>query len=93
MTIKVGLIGFGWSGLVFHAPSVTQLYQIQILYALATQKSLVFCVYQNRLFDADLLCLKTLIDSGELGPSQHLESGFDRFWLTAQLPWREELGV
>lgn len=74
-------------------PSVTRLSQIEALCALAKQKGLVFCVYQNRRFDGDFLRLKTLIESGELGELKHLDSRFDRFRPTAQARWREEPGV
>jgi predicted dehydrogenase len=74
-------------------PSVTRLSQIEALCALAKQKGLVFCVYQNRRFDGDFLRLKALIESGELGELKHLDSRFDRFRPTAQARWREEPGV
>ena len=74
-------------------PSVTSLSQIEALCALAKQKSLVFCVYQNRRFDGDFLRLKALIESGELGALKHLDSRFDRFRPAAQARWREEPGI
>ncbi|QRV25627.1 oxidoreductase [Marinomonas foliarum] len=74
-------------------PSVTSLSQIEALCVLAKQKSLVFCVYQNRRFDGDFLRLKALIKSGELGELKHLDSRFDRFRPAAQARWREEPGV
>ncbi|WP_369920013.1 oxidoreductase [Marinomonas polaris] len=74
-------------------PSVTRLSQIEALCALAQQKGLVFCVYQNRRFDGDFLRLKALIESAELGELKHLDSRFDRFRPTAQARWREEPGV
>lgn len=74
-------------------PSVTRLNQIEALCTLAKQKGLVFCVYQNRRFDGDLVRLKALIDSGELGELKHLDSRFDRFRPTAQSRWREEPGI
>ena len=74
-------------------PSVTSVCQIEALCSLAKQQGLVFCVYQNRRFDGDLLRLKALIDGAELGELKHLDSRFDRFRPLAQARWREEPGV
>lgn len=37
------------------------------LAALAKEKNLVLCVYQNRRWDADFLTLQKLLKSGEVG--------------------------
>ncbi|TXT13287.1 hypothetical protein VHUM_00654 [Vanrija humicola] len=49
------------------------------LAALAKSKGLVFCVYQNRRWDADFLTLQKLIKDGKLGPIHEFNSRFDRY--------------
>ncbi|BFM50159.1 Gfo/Idh/MocA family oxidoreductase [Marinomonas sp. THO17] len=74
-------------------PSVTSIQEVEALCILAKQQERIFCVYQNRRFDGDLLRLKALIDSGELGTLKHLDSRFDRFRPFPQSRWREQPGV
>ncbi|BEJ01899.1 hypothetical protein CcaverHIS631_0605810 [Cutaneotrichosporon cavernicola] len=49
------------------------------LTALAKSKNLVFCVYQNRRWDADFLTLKKVLAEGKLGPVHEFHSRFDRY--------------
>ncbi|CAK9784157.1 NAD-binding protein [Cutaneotrichosporon oleaginosum] len=49
------------------------------LAALAKSKNLVFCVYQNRRWDADFLTLRKVLDEGTLGPIHEFHSRFDRY--------------
>lgn len=74
-------------------PSVTHIKEIETLCTLAKHQERIFCVYQNRRFDGDVLRLKALIDSGELGNLKHLDSRFDRFRPFPQSRWREQPGV
>lgn len=74
-------------------PSVTDVEQVEALCRLASDKGLVFTVYQNRRFDGDFLRLKALVETDELGQLKQLESRFDRFRPVAQERWREQPGV
>jgi predicted dehydrogenase len=73
-------------------PSVTSLQEIETLAKLAEDEGRLLTVYQNRRHDGDLLHLKALIDSAELGALKHLTSRFDRFRPAPQDRWREQPG-
>ncbi|WWC87271.1 uncharacterized protein L201_002159 [Kwoniella dendrophila CBS 6074] len=49
------------------------------LYRIAEEKGLIVGVYQNRRWDSDYLTLKSLLDSGKLGPISEMTSSFDRY--------------
>lgn len=61
------------------------------LAALARQRGLVLCVYQNRRWDADFVTLRKLIDDGELGRVYELNAHFDRHRAARPTNWKTSL--
>ncbi len=47
--------------------------------ALADERGLVLCPYQNRRWDSDFRTVRALVDDGSLGEVQRLESRFERY--------------
>jgi scyllo-inositol 2-dehydrogenase (NADP+) len=57
----------------------TTLAEAEELAALAKERGLTLCVYQNRRWDSDFLTVQHVIASGQLGPLVEAELHFDRF--------------
>lgn len=69
------------------APTSTEAKEV---FALAREKGLVCMPNQNRRFDADMLAVKEVIDSGKLGDLVKLESHYDYFKTNG---WYDHLGT
>lgn len=61
------------------------------LAALAREKNLALCVYQNRRWDFDFLTVKKLISDGTLGRLLEFETHFDRFRPEKPSTWKGSL--
>ena len=64
--------------------------QARDLAELATRRSRLLSVYQNRRFDADYLTLRGVLASGQIGRPVYFESHFDRFRPVVRERWREQ---
>ena len=64
--------------------------QARDLAELATRRSRLLSVYQNRRFDADYLTLRDVLASGQIGRPVYFESHFDRFRPVVRERWREQ---
>ncbi|KAI0157406.1 oxidoreductase family protein [Xylariaceae sp. FL1272] len=63
------------------------------LIALAEEKGLQICVYQNRRWDSDFLTLRKLIADDKLGRILEFETHFDRYRADKPTNWKGELSM
>lgn len=75
---------------VVDKPCTVTLGETQELLALASARSRVLTVFQNRRWDADFLGLQQVLDTGRLGRITHFESHFDRYRPMVPDRWREK---
>lgn len=61
------------------------------LAALARERGLVLCVYQNRRWDADFLTVRRLLGGGQLGRAVEFETHFDRLRPGRPTNWKGTL--
>ena len=78
---------------VVEKPFTETVEQGEELIALARQKGLMLCVYQNRRWDADFLTVREVLESGKIGRLVEFESTFARFRNYIQPNnWKEQAG-
>jgi predicted dehydrogenase len=78
---------------VVEKPFTRTVKQGEALIALAEQKRLMLCVYQNRRWDADFLTVKSILEKGIIGRMVEFESIFARFRNYIQPDtWKEQTG-
>ncbi|KAK3936619.1 hypothetical protein QBC46DRAFT_321117 [Diplogelasinospora grovesii] len=63
------------------------------LAALAREKGLVLCVYQNRRWDSDFVTVQQLLKDDKLGRIVEFETHFDRFRLEKPTTWKGTLSM
>ncbi|KAI0814675.1 hypothetical protein GGR55DRAFT_632740 [Xylaria sp. FL0064] len=63
------------------------------LIALAEEKRLTLCVYQNRRWDSDFLTVRKLLADGVLGRVYEFETHFDRYRADKPTSWKGELSI
>jgi len=78
---------------VVEKPFTETVAQGEVLIALADQKGLMLCVYQNRRWDADFLTVKEILKNKRMGRLVEFESTFARFRNYIQPNnWKEQAG-
>ena len=74
-------------------PFVPTSAEAEQLVALAREKQLALCVYQNRRWDSDFLTVQKLIKEDKLGRIVEYETHFDRFRLAKPSTWKGTLSM
>ncbi|KAK1753848.1 hypothetical protein QBC47DRAFT_385064 [Echria macrotheca] len=69
-------------------PTSKQAYELD---ALARERGVVLCVYQNRRWDSDFLTVQHLVATNELGRIVEFETHFDRLRLEKPTSWKGSL--
>lgn len=78
---------------IVEKPFTETVEQGEKLIALAGQKGLMLCVYQNRRWDADFLTVKEIVENEQIGRIVEFESTFARFRNYIQPNnWKEQAG-
>jgi predicted dehydrogenase len=78
--------------LIVDKPFTLTLADARELQALATSKSLLLSVFQNRRWDSDYLGVQQAVAQGLVGEVSHFEAHFDRYRPQVRERWRESPG-
>jgi predicted dehydrogenase len=74
---------------VIDKPMAMSVKQAESIIRAAEQQGVVLSVFQNRRWDGDFLTLRSLVDTGAVGPIDSLESRFEVFARGGRVGWRE----
>lgn len=78
---------------VIDKPFATSYDEAKAVAERAKAANLLLTVFHSRRWDSDFLTLRSLIESGRLGPMSYFESRYERYRPTVHDRWRERVGA